>query len=201
MFTGIIEAPGELTALVREGDNVHFTVASPISGELKIDQSLAHDGVCLTVVELGAGTHTVTAIRETLDRTTLGGWRVGTTVNLEFAMRAGARLDGHMVQGHVDCTATCESVDDVDGSWNFRFRFEPSEDRVLVDKGSICVSGVSLTVVRPTRDSFGVSIIPYTYEHTGFRNLQPGDEVNLEFDVIGKYVVQYARLYGDAVVS
>ena len=201
MFTGIIKAAGEITAVEREGTNVHFTIASPISGDTSVDQSVAHDGVCLTVTRQDDATHTVTAIHETLDRTTLGSWDVGTTVNLEFAMQAGARLDGHMVQGHVDCTAVCESVDDVDGSWNFLFRFEPSEDRVLVDKGSICVSGVSLTVVKPTRDSFGVSIIPYTYEHTGFRDLRPGDEVNLEFDVIGKYVVQYARLYGDAVAS
>ncbi len=196
MFTGIIKAIGEVRAIEREGTNVHFTVASPISRETSVDQSVAHDGVCLTVTRRNEESHTVTAIQETLDRTTLGEWAVGTRVNLEFAMQAGARLDGHMVQGHVDCTAECTYVDDVDGSWNYRFRFEPSEERVLVDKGSICISGVSLTVVKPTRDSFGVSIIPYTYEHTGFRDLRVGSWVNLEFDVIGKYVVQYARLYG-----
>lgn len=196
MFTGIIKAAGEIVAVEREGTNVHFTIASPISRETSVDQSVAHDGVCLTVTRCDEVTHTVTAIQETLDRTTLGSWQKGTIVNLEFAMQAGARLDGHMVQGHVDCTAACTHIDDVDGSWNFRFRFAPDEDRVLVDKGSICVSGVSLTVVKPTKDSFGVSIIPYTYEHTGFKQLRVGDEVNLEFDVIGKYVVQYARLYG-----
>lgn len=196
MFTGIIKAAGEIISVAREGTNVHFTIASPISAETSVDQSVAHDGVCLTVTHCNETTHTVTAIQETLDRTTLGDWREGTVINLEFAMQAGARLDGHMVQGHIDCTAECTHIDDVGGSWNFRFRFEPHEDRVLVDKGSICVSGVSLTVVKPTRDGFGVSIIPYTYEHTGFRRLRVGDEVNLEFDVIGKYVVQYARLYG-----
>ncbi len=196
MFTGIIKAIGEVNAIEREGSNIHFTISSPISHETAVDQSVAHDGVCLTVTRKDDETHTVTAIQETLDRTALGYWRVGTRVNLEFAMQAGARLDGHMVQGHVDCTAECTSVDDVDGSWNFRFRFEPSEDRVLVDKGSVCISGVSLTVVKPTIDSFGVSIIPYTYEHTGFGDLEVGSLVNLEFDVIGKYVVQYARLYG-----
>ena len=201
MFTGIIKAAGTVTAVEREGTNVHFTIASPISKDTGVDQSVAHDGVCLTVTRRDGETHTVTAIQETLDRTTLGDWAVGTVVNLEFAMQAGARLDGHMVQGHVDTTAECTHVEDVDGSWNFRFRFAPAEDRVLVDKGSICVSGVSLTVVKPTRDSFGVSIIPYTYEHTGFKDLRVGDRVNLEFDVIGKYVVQYARLYGAAAVG
>ncbi len=196
MFTGIVKAIGEVSAIEREGSNIHFTVSSPISRETAVDQSVAHDGVCLTVTRHSDATHTVTAIQETLDRSTLGDWRVGTRVNLELAMQAGARLDGHMVQGHVDCTAECTSVADVGGSWNFRFCFEPSEDRVLVDKGSVCISGVSLTVVRPTIDSFGVSIIPYTYEHTGFRDLKVGSRVNLEFDVIGKYVVQYARLYG-----
>ena len=198
MFTGIIKAAGEITRVEREGTNVHFTIASPISRETSVDQSVAHDGVCLTVTRQDSETHTVTAIQETLDRTALGNWGVGSEVNLELAMQAGARLDGHMVQGHVDTTAECTHVDDVDGSWNYRFRFAPGPDKILVDKGSICVNGVSLTVVKPTRDTFGVSIIPYTYAHTTFRRLRVGDRVNLEFDIIGKYVVQYAALYGQA---
>ena len=198
MFTGIVKDIGTITAMRWEGTNVHVTIRSELYDELGIDQSVAHDGICLTVVEVSASakTHTVTAIRETLERTALNHWSVGTEVNLELAMQAGARLDGHMVQGHVDTTARCISVEDVDGSWNYRFAFEPSAERILVDKGSICVNGVSLTVVSPTRDEFGVSIIPYTHEHTTFRNLEIGSEVNLEFDIIGKYVVQYAALYG-----
>ena len=200
MFTGIVKALGSVEALEREGTNVHITIVSPISAELSVDQSVAHDGICLTVTRVAASakTHTVTAIQETLDRTALGNWGVGSEVNLELAMQAGARLDGHMVQGHVDTTAECTHVDDVDGSWNYRFRFAPGPDKILVDKGSICVNGVSLTVVKPTRDTFGVSIIPYTYAHTTFRRLRVGDRVNLEFDIIGKYVVQYAALYGQA---
>ncbi len=198
MFTGIIKALGEVVELVYEGTNVHITIASSISSQTSVDQSVAHDGVCLTVTRCDAETHTVTAIQETLDRSTLGTWSIGTIVNLEFAMQAGARLDGHMVQGHVDCTARCTAIEDVDGSWNFLFSFAPDSERILVDKGSICVNGVSLTVVNPTIDSFGVSIIPYTYAHTGFHKLSIGDEVNLEFDIIGKYVVRYARLYGNA---
>ena len=197
MFTGIVKALGRITAAQREGSNVHYTFASPLSGELGVDQSVAHDGVCLTVTALGEGTHTVTAIQETLNRTALSAWEVGREVNLELAMQAGARLDGHMVQGHVDTTGTCTSIEDVDGSWNFRFRYERHPERILVDKGSICVNGISLTVVEPTIDTFGVSIIPYTYEHTTFRQLELGSEVNLEFDVIGKYVVRYAALYGE----
>ena len=196
MFTGIIEAPGELTALVREGDNVHFTVASPISGELKIDQSLAHDGVCLTVVELGAGTHTVTAIRETMDRTRLGDCTVGQRVNLERAMQAGARLDGHIVQGHVDGVGECLSVEEAGGSWYYEFRYSPTPEHLLVDKGSVCINGVSLTVVEPTGDTFKVAIIPYTHEHTNFRELRAGDRVNLEFDIIGKYIARQMAAYG-----
>ena len=196
MFTGIIEAPGELTALVREGDNVHFTVASPISGELKIDQSLAHDGVCLTVVELGTGTHTVTAIRETMDRTRLGDWTVGQRVNLERAMQAGARLDGHIVQGHVDGVGECLSVEEAGGSWYYEFRYSPTPEHLLVDKGSVCINGVSLTVVEPTGDRFKVAIIPYTHEHTNFRELRAGDRVNLEFDIIGKYIARQMAAYG-----
>lgn len=193
MFTGIIEAPGTITAIEREHDNIHFTVASDISGELKVDQSLAHDGVCLTVTALGEGTHTVTAVRETLDRTRLSEWRRGTLVNLERAMRAGGRLDGHIVQGHVDTVGTCTSVEESGGSWYYRFRYD--SDDLLVDKGSVCINGVSLTVVKPDDDSFSVAIIPYTHEHTNFQQLKEGMSVNLEFDIIGKYIARQMKAY------
>ncbi len=195
MFTGIIEASGTITHIEREADNVHFTVASPISGALKIDQSLAHDGVCLTVVALAEGTHTVTAIRETLDRTRLGDWETGDTVNLERAMMAGARLDGHIVQGHVDTIGECLAVEEAGGSWYFTFRYALSPETLLVDKGSVCINGVSLTVVAPVDDTFKVAIIPYTYEHTNFNALAPGVKVNLEFDIIGKYIARQMAAY------
>jgi len=196
MFTGIIEAAGKIIRIEREADNVHFTVSSPISGELKIDQSLAHDGVCLTVVALGEGTHTVTAIRETLERTRLGDWKDSDTVNLERAMQAGARLDGHIVQGHVDTVGECLSVEEAGGSWYFTFRYALSPETLLVDKGSVCINGVSLTVVEPVNDTFKVAIIPYTYEHTNFHALAPGVKVNLEFDIIGKYIARQMAAYG-----
>ncbi len=195
MFTGIIEASGKITHIEREADNVHFTVASPISAALKIDQSLAHDGVCLTVVALAEGTHTVTAIRETLDRSRLGDWKIGDTVNLERAMMAGARLDGHIVQGHVDTVGECLAVEEAGGSWYFTFRYALSPETLLVDKGSVCINGVSLTVVEPVEDTFKVAIIPYTYEHTNFNALAPGVKVNLEFDIIGKYIARQMAAY------
>ncbi len=198
MFTGIIEAAGHIQGIERSGTNIHFTVASSISKDLKIDQSLSHDGVCLTVVALGEGSHTVTAIKETLDRTRLGSWAVGKTVNLERAMQAGARLDGHIVQGHVDTTGECLSVEALDGSWYYRFRYALQADRLLVDKGSICINGVSLTVVNPQADTFQVAIIPYTYEHTNFKELVAGDRVNLEFDIIGKYIARHFQAYAAA---
>ena len=196
MFTGIVKSLGEVEEVRPDGGNVHVRIRSDISEVLSVDQSVAHDGVCLTVTELDAGAHVVTAVRETMQRTTLGDWEPGRKVNLELAMRADALLDGHLVQGHVDATAVCTEVRDEDGSWAFRFRYEPSPERVLVDKGSVCVNGVSLTVVEPTRDTFGVAIIPYTFEHTTFRDLAVGGRVNLEFDIIGKYVLRYAQLYG-----
>lgn len=195
MFTGIIEAFGTVSGVNREGSNVHFTIDSPISDSLKVDQSVAHDGVCLTVVGLGEGQHTVTAIEETLSRTRLGEWEVGSRINLERAMKADARLDGHMVQGHVDATAQCTAVETRDGSWYYRFQYKPTEEHLLVDKGSICINGVSLTVVEPQEGRFSVAIIPYTYEHTNFKSLQAGHTVNLEFDIIGKYIARYAQLY------
>jgi len=196
MFTGIIESLGKIEKFEQEGSNFHFTVSSNISNELKIDQSIAHDGVCLTVIALADGTHTVTAIEETMNRSRLGQWQVGTMVNLERAMRPNARLDGHMVQGHVDTIGECVRIDDVDGSWNFRFRYQPTPEHMLVDKGSVCVNGISLTVVNPVDNTFGVSIIPYTFEETNFHQLQIGQAINLEFDIIGKYIAKHLAVYG-----
>ncbi|ALD22614.1 riboflavin synthase [Hymenobacter sp. DG25A] len=195
MFTGIIEGLGTIQDIKREGTNLHFTVASPFAAELKIDQSVAHDGVCLTVVAVDgmAGTHVVTAIDETLQKTNLSQWQPGRRVNLERCLAANGRFDGHIVQGHVDLTATCTAVEDQNGSWVFRFRHEPGPGRVTVEKGSICINGTSLTCFDSTDDTFAVAIIPYTYEHTTFQDLQPGDKVNLEFDIVGKYV---AKLLG-----
>lgn len=195
MFTGIIESLGQVTHLEKEGSNVHLTIASEISQELKIDQSLAHNGVCLTVVAKDDHTHTVTAVEETLKRSNIGDLAEGKTVNLERAMVSGGRLDGHIVQGHVDATGTCTDIKEVDGSWYFRFKYTPTEEHLLVDKGSVCINGVSLTVVDPVDDHFSVAIIPYTYEHTTFRDMQVGDRINLEFDILGKYIAQYAKLY------
>ncbi len=192
MFTGIIESLGTVVAVADEGANRHFTVASPFASELKIDQSVAHDGVCLTVVALdvAAGTHVVTAIAETLKKTNLGQWQPGRHLNLERCLAAGGRFDGHIVQGHVDATAECVRVEDQDGSWLFRFRHEAGPQRITVEKGSITVNGVSLTCFDSTPTEFSVAIIPYTYEHTGFHQLQAGDRVNLEFDIVGKYVAK-----------
>jgi len=195
MFTGIIEALGKVERIEKEGTNVHFTVSSSISETLKIDQSLSHNGVCLTVVALENGTHTVTAIDETLNRTNLGDWQIGTLVNLERAMSVNARLDGHMVQGHVDGTGKCVEVRSVDGSWYYTFEYEATPEHLLADKGSICINGVSLTVVEPVDNHFSVAIIPYTHEHTNFKNIKAGTTINLEFDIIGKYIAKYIALY------
>ncbi len=195
MFTGIIESLGTIKNIQKEGSNIHFTITSAISHELKIDQSVSHNGVCLTVVALEDGAHTVTAIQETLNRSNLGALKIGSLVNLERAMLANARLDGHLVQGHVDTTAECVEVETLEGSWYYSFRYTPTEAHLLVDKGSICINGVSLTVVEPQGDLFSVAIIPYTFEHTTFKTLQAGHPVNLEFDIIGKYIARYAKLY------
>ena len=195
MFTGIVESLGSLSKMEREGSNLHFTFQSDISDQLKIDQSIAHNGVCLTVVRQEAGTHTVTAVAETLQRSNLDLLQPGDLINLERAMMANMRLDGHMVQGHVDAQAECVAIETLEGSWYFTFRY-PSESRhLLVDKGSICVNGVSLTVVAPVDDLFSVAIIPFTFEHTNFKNLAVGDMANLEYDIIGKYFARYAKLY------
>jgi len=195
MFTGIIEALGNIQKIEQEGANYHFTIESAVSSELKIDQSVAHNGVCLTVVEQEADNHVVTAILETMERSSLGKLAVGDTINLERAMLANARLDGHIVQGHVDTTGECISVKEAEGSWYYSFRYTLTDELLLVDKGSICINGVSLTVVEPVDDTFSVAIIPYTHEHTTFKNLKAGDTVNLEFDILGKYIAKYAKVY------
>ncbi len=193
MFTGIIETLGTVQNIQHDGGNVHYTIQSTISTELKIDQSVAHNGVCLTVVSLTENTHTVTAIEETLQKSNLGSLKVGAKVNLERCMQMNARLDGHIVQGHVDQTATCILVNELDGSWEYRFKYDETKGNVTVEKGSICVNGISLTVVNSVDDEFSVFIIPYTHEHTNLQEVKQGDSVNLEFDIIGKYV---ARLMG-----
>jgi len=191
MFTGIIEQLGIVKSIRREASNVHFTIESPFTSELKIDQSVAHNGCCLTVVAIQGNDYTVTAIQETLDKTNLSSWREGTKVNLERCMLMNGRLDGHIVQGHVDTTAQCIAIEDQQGSWKYTFRY--STNQVTVEKGSITINGTSLTVVDSKPHEFSVCIIPYTYEHTNFHTLQVGDTVNLEFDIIGKYV---AKLLG-----
>jgi riboflavin synthase len=188
MFTGIIEGLGEIVAVARERENVHFTVRGPFTHELRIDQSVAHNGVCLTVVSLDGDEYVVTAIQETLQKTNLGELKPGSFVNLERCMKLGDRLDGHIVQGHVDKVGECTSIEDQDGSWKYTFRYEGDER--TVEKGSITVNGVSLTVVDSRENSFAVCIIPYTYDHTNFHTLKVGDKINLEFDIIGKYVAR-----------
>jgi riboflavin synthase len=190
MFTGIIEAAGQVLHIQPEGTNLTFTIRSGISAELKVDQSLSHNGVCLTVTQVEGDTHRVTAIRETLEKTNLGRLRVGDRVNLERCMQLNGRFDGHIVQGHVDQTGVCTAVADQDGSWLFDFAYDPAPGHITVEKGSICVNGVSLTCFRSGEGSFRVAIIPYTYEHTNFGQLREGDLVNLEFDIIGKYLMK-----------
>jgi riboflavin synthase len=191
MFTGIIEILGKLVKTEKEGDNIHFTFTSPFTNELKIDQSVAHNGICLTVVAIDNDSYTVTAIAETLNKTNLGRLTIGDDVNLERCMPANGRFDGHIVQGHVDTTGVCKEVIVTDGSWEFVFEHDGSQS--TVQKGSITVNGVSLTVVQSEEKLFSVCIIPYTYEHTNFKNINVGDKVNLEFDIIGKYVAQLMK--------
>lgn len=192
MFTGIIEGIGEVVGVHHEDSNVHFELFSPFTQELKIDQSVSHNGCCLTVVSLSDSSYTVTAIKETLDKTNLGFWKVGTQVNLERCMQLNGRLDGHIVQGHVDTIAECTEIEDHNGSWKFKFTYEG--DFITVEKGSITVNGTSLTVVDSEKNSFSVCIIPYTFDNTNFRQLNIGDIVNIEFDVIGKYVQKLLEL-------
>ncbi len=188
MFSGIIETLGEVVDLEKEQSNLHITVKSDFTNELKIDQSIAHNGVCLTVVNIKNENYTVTAIDETLAKTNLGKLNVGDNVNLERCLRVGDRLDGHIVQGHVDQTAVCVDVKEADGSWIYTFEYDASKNNITVEKGSICVNGVSLTVVNSLKNSFSVFIIPYTHDHTNFKNIKSGTIVNLEFDILGKYI-------------
>jgi riboflavin synthase len=192
MFTGIIETLGRITALEKEGENIHVSVQSNMTSELKIDQSVAHNGVCLTVVAIKDDIYTVTAIKETIDKTNLSDWKLNDKLNLERAMKLGDRLDGHIVQGHVDQIATCKNIEEANGSWYFTFEYDKNLNNITIEKGSVTVNGVSLTVVNSKINEFSVAIIPYTYEHTNFHSFTVGTQVNLEFDVIGKYV---ARLY------
>jgi riboflavin synthase len=194
MFTGIIEASGLLKQIRHEGTNIHFTVESALSKELKIDQSVAHDGVCLTVVACDESCHTVTAVAETIRKTQLGTWKEGRIINLERAMKLGDRLDGHIVQGHVDGVGQCIGRQAMEGSHLFQFCFPEAFAPLVIEKGSICVNGVSLTAFNVDRSGFTVAIIPYTLEHTNFAQLQPGQDVNLEFDILGKYMMRMRQL-------
>ncbi|MFO7617214.1 MAG: riboflavin synthase [Bacteroidales bacterium] len=193
MFSGIVEETARVVSLVKEGENLHMTLSCSFADELKIDQSVSHNGVCLTVVRKEGGTYTVTAIRETLEKSNLGLLQVGDEVNLERSMKMDGRLDGHIVQGHVDQTAICTSVEEADGSWYYTFEFEPVTDQpgyIVVEKGSVCVNGVSLTVVNARDTSFQVAIIPFTWQVTNFHDIMPGTVVNLEFDILGKYIAR-----------
>ncbi|WP_296143862.1 riboflavin synthase [uncultured Flavobacterium sp.] len=188
MFTGIIETLGVVKDIRKEEENLHITVSSTITNELKIDQSVSHNGVCLTVVGISEDEYTVTAIKESIDKTNIGDWKTGDTVNLERAMKLGDRLDGHIVQGHVDQTGNCKNIEENGGSWYYTFEYDAKLNNITIEKGSITVNGVSLTVVNSKGNEFSVAIIPYTHEHTNFKDFKVGTKINLEFDVIGKYV-------------
>lgn len=197
MFTGIIETTGVVSEVLRQGSNVDFWIEAAITPELRIDQSVAHNGVCLTVVEIRENKYRVTAVAETLNKTNLGNWQPGYKVNIERSLKVGDRLDGHFVQGHVDATATCIEKQTLEGSWLFRFRFPAAYAALVIEKGSVCINGVSLTVFNVGKDECTVTIIPYTYEHTNFHQLAPNNIVNIEFDVLGKYMVR--RIEVDAL--
>ena len=193
MFTGIIESLGKITNVKADRGNIDFTIESEISKELKIDQSVSHNGVCLTVTEKSDNTHTVTAVKETLDKSSLKNFSVDDLINLERAMKLGERLDGHLVQGHVDGVAKCISISVNDGSWIYQFEFDVKNEMLLIEKGSICINGVSLTVFDIVKNTFKVTIIPYTYKNTSFKKLKEGDIVNIEFDMIGKYLARFNK--------
>jgi|TARA_B110000196_G_scaffold180652_1_gene154965 riboflavin synthase len=194
MFTGIIEDQGVVLGLEVNRGNLNITLSSKLTSEFKIDQSVSHNGICLTIVEIKDNAYTVTAIKETIAKTNIGKWQIGEVVNLERAMIIGARLDGHMIQGHIDQVGECFKIDKTNGSWEYTFQYNPS-DNLTVEKGSIAVNGISLTVVRSDDNSFSVAIIPYTYNHTNFQNLTIGTVVNLEFDVLGKYLAKMLPKY------
>ncbi len=195
MFTGIIETTGRIEQISEEGSNLVAWISSAITGELKPDQSLAHDGVCLTVEEIEGEKYRISAVAETLEKTCLGSWKQGNLVNLERAMKLGSRLDGHLVQGHVDTTATCILRENKNGSWLYRFSFPSTFADLIIEKGSVCVNGISLTAFDIADDSFSVAIIPYTFEHTGIKLVEPGMKVNIEFDMVGKYIVRNLSLH------
>jgi riboflavin synthase len=195
MFSGIVEEPATLVALEKDKENLHITLKCSFTDSLKIDQSISHNGVCLTVVKKNGDNYTVTAIKETLDKTNLGLLKVGDKVNLERSMKIDSLLDGHLVQGHVDQTAVCTKIEEADGSWYFTFEYDPSNGNITVEKGSISVNGVSLTVVNSKEKTFQVAIIPYTYEHTNFHQFKVGTVVNLEFDIVGKYITKMLKQY------
>ena len=195
MFSGIVEEPATVVALEKDKENLHITLKCSFTDTLKIDQSISHNGVCLTVVKKSGDSYTVTAIKETLDKTNLGLLKVGDKVNLERSMKIDSLLDGHLVQGHVDQTAVCTNIEEADGSWYFTFEYDPSKGNITVVKGSISVNGVSLTVVNSKEKTFQVAIIPYTYEHTNFHQFKVGTVVNLEFDIVGKYITKMLKQY------
>ena len=194
MFTGIVEAMGIVREIRSAGTNLSFLVESPLAPSLKVDQSLAHDGVCLTVESVSGNVHQVTAVRETLEKTALGTWKIGRQINLERAMVMGGRLDGHLVQGHVDARGTCVSVASMQGSWEYVFEYPDAFRALVIEKGSICINGTSLTAYDLQENRLRVAIIPFTYEHTNIHAVQPGDPVNLEFDMIGKYINRWRSL-------
>lgn len=194
MFTGIIEELGEIKSITKQGTNLDVVLKCPFTSELQVDQSVSHNGICLTVTKIDGESYQVTAVDETLTKTNLYQCSVGDKVNLERCMKLGGRLDGHIVQGHVDSVGTCVSVEDVDGSWNYKFSYPSEYAGLVIDKGSICINGTSLTVINPDEEHFSVTIIPYTYEHTNFHTLQVGDLVNLEFDILGKYILRNLKL-------
>lgn len=196
MFSGIIESLGEIQKIEKDRENYHFTIKSDFTSELYIDQSIAHNGTCLTVVAIDGDNYQVTAINETMIRTNLGQLKVGDLINLERAVKGDTRMDGHMVQGHVDSTVTCTNIEDADGSYIFKFSLADADAHLVVEKGSICINGVSLTVVDAATDYFTVAIIPYTYEHTNFRRMRIGDSINIEYDIIGKYISKYLSRVG-----
>lgn len=190
MFTGIIESIGLIKAIQKQGENYHYTITSDISKELKIDQSVAHNGICLTITSCNKLDHKVTAIKETIQKTNMSHWKIGQIINLERCLKIGERLDGHMVQGHVDDTIKCSSICEEGGSWRIVFKGKNINPRLIVDKGSICINGVSLTVVKAAKDFLEVAIIPYTYENTNFKELKVNNLVNIEYDILGKYILK-----------
>ena len=200
MFAGIIEATGKVKELKTEGTNLHLSIQSNLTPELHIDQSIAHNGVCLTVVEIGDDHYTVTAVKETLDKSNLGDLREGDLINMERCIKPDSRIDGHYVQGHVDSKGKCLDVEELDGSWYYTFSFPEKYAHLIVDKGSIAINGVSLTVIDPSINTFKVTIIPYTYEHTNFQDIKEGDDINLEFDILGKYVARSMEVFNTVQV-